>query len=351
MIERKNFENLLWVLTGAFFPFFIGYLITSEKSLKQTNLLFSWIFFSGLYIIGTVFVWNYDIIDYEYWKIKMKRVLSLSMVGILNQEKVKLQFSSYTPNDWLSMLEGIGVKAKLISINEIDSNFSAIINPYGETYPEEDLIELTTYHKFIEYIKKGGIFVNVGGIPFYYGFDFKHNRNPTLSEEAKTIVLYEHALIEMPIYPPQFSLVKTQLNTSFKALTSWGESHKVNILQNEDEIKFIGNVTNIGETDAIFEFRSIREESRVYIPFAHCMIPIAKDKDQHDIFQQTYPLGGIPFGHGCLFICGFNLDYKNNLDKIDKITIDNCVLKICYSVKNLVENRKSGRISLDSRTW
>ena len=43
-----------------------------------------------------------------------------------------------------------------------------MINPFGESYPEEDSKNELTLNRIKEYIEQGGVFVCTGGWPFYY---------------------------------------------------------------------------------------------------------------------------------------------------------------------------------------
>ena len=60
------------------------------------------------------------------------------------------------------MLESTSFKCKLIMDSDGLEEFSIILNPFGELYLEEDLGNQRSFRKIKEYVKHGGVFVNMG---------------------------------------------------------------------------------------------------------------------------------------------------------------------------------------------
>ena len=50
--------------------------------------------------------------------------------------------------------------------------YPVIINPYGGLYIEDNLLNLTTLDNIKEYVSKGGIYVNIADIPFWYSYSY-----------------------------------------------------------------------------------------------------------------------------------------------------------------------------------
>jgi hypothetical protein len=76
----------------------------------------------------------------------------------------------------------IGVR--LIDRSANFDRYVAIINPYGGVYPEDDLPSLgnvgTTMGEIVEYVGRGGIYINVADIPGYYAYSLSlHKRLDT----------------------------------------------------------------------------------------------------------------------------------------------------------------------------
>jgi hypothetical protein len=84
--------------------------------------------------------------------------------------------------------------ASMTSISYIsNSNFSVVINPFGEIYPEVGNAEGVGFKTIASYIRDGGIFVNSGGQSFAYSWDVNTGKSqllvnfiPALSETIKT---------------------------------------------------------------------------------------------------------------------------------------------------------------------
>jgi hypothetical protein len=58
-------------------------------------------------------------------------------------------FTQFSPEDWRDYFEGREdlkprYRVELIPSEKIGQRFAVIVNPFGQTYPERDLIELST---------------------------------------------------------------------------------------------------------------------------------------------------------------------------------------------------------------
>lgn len=84
------------------------------------------------------------------------------------------KYSKYGPDDWWSRLKSEGFQVEKISAMNIEEEevgrFDAIINPFGEYYPEADAKKGRTLKALCAYIENGGSFVLTGGWPFYYAW-------------------------------------------------------------------------------------------------------------------------------------------------------------------------------------
>lgn len=86
-------------------------------------------------------------------------------------------WTDISPNDWkneiekMSMSLGKKIKVKLIYANESFDLYNAIINPYGGNYPETSFDGFPVYNKLLNYIRRGGLFVNVADIPTYWAYN------------------------------------------------------------------------------------------------------------------------------------------------------------------------------------
>ncbi len=95
---------------------------------------------------------------------------------------IPLVWTDISPEEWKNEIEEIArergekIKVKLIfSIESFDS-FNAIINPYGGNYPEISFVNFPVYNKILNYMRNGGLFVNVADIPTYWAYNPRLNR-------------------------------------------------------------------------------------------------------------------------------------------------------------------------------
>lgn len=62
----------------------------------------------------------------------------------------------------------------LIKVEKGESAFKKhiiIINPFGGVYPEKDLSHLKSLEVVFNFVRNGGIYLNIADIPFYYAYD------------------------------------------------------------------------------------------------------------------------------------------------------------------------------------
>lgn len=67
--------------------------------------------------------------------------------------------------------------------------YPIIINPYGGVYPEKDASSLESLNRIFDYVKKGGIYINIADIPFYYAYDSNLQRRIDITPLANDFSL------------------------------------------------------------------------------------------------------------------------------------------------------------------
>lgn len=84
------------------------------------------------------------------------------------------KYTNYGPDDWMSWFRSRDFEVEKIGVDGLESEgverFDAIINPFGEYYPEADSSDERTLHALRRYMDGGGSFVLTGGWPFYYAW-------------------------------------------------------------------------------------------------------------------------------------------------------------------------------------
>lgn len=132
--------------------------------------------------------------DYFHRRRLSARWKSTLRVGILNDSEWNLEntdtyaWTDVSPNNWKSQLEqtaqaqGSRLVVELIQISSQFDSYAIILNPYGEVYPEEDLANLTSLRKVINFVREGGLFVNVAGIPSYWAYNLDLRRRLDIAQ-------------------------------------------------------------------------------------------------------------------------------------------------------------------------
>lgn len=93
------------------------------------------------------------------------------------KSEIPLVWTDISPEEWKNEIEkiarelGKNIKVNLIfSVRCLDS-YNAILNPYGGNYPESSFDNFPVYNKILNYIRSGGLFVNVADIPTYWAYN------------------------------------------------------------------------------------------------------------------------------------------------------------------------------------
>jgi hypothetical protein len=197
-------------------------------------------------------------------------------------------FSHVPPKDWSCLMSSTDTSLSFISASEIDTCFDAIINPFGETFPEENWQTKKSYRRILEYIKNGGLFVNVAGYPFFYYWDHVQGRSlPTGRPKA-----YLNPADQSIIHVIHFD--DTLLYSDFSVLLDFSNPRQVTIRQQEEDIRYVGDLLSLGIT-MIPEFRAVLAGNPNVVPLLRV--------DGIDI----YPLAAVKSGDGNLLISGLDL--------------------------------------------
>jgi hypothetical protein len=197
-------------------------------------------------------------------------------------------FSQVPSKDWTNHLQNYNISAKYISAAEIDSSFDAILNPFGAVYPEEDFQSKTTYLRILNYINKGGLFVNVAGFPFFYYWNHNNGAKVALASSRH-------------IWDPEAEAVRgfwsfndTVLYKDFHVLLDSRSPTKLKIYQEIIDKKYVGDLLKLGINEVV-QFRSVQANTVNAIPLVRAES------------GKIYPLSAIKYGNGFLMIAGLEL--------------------------------------------
>lgn len=176
-LREEDKRSLALVLAGALFGFIAPILnLPPNLGTWLATLLLIAIAFLLLYGVGIPQAKYHEFVLRHRWKEPLK-------IGILNDmkwdanNKEIFAWSDVPPNDWKNVIEKISkeqkvcVEVELINVRMKFEGYTAILNPYGGVYPELNLRNLSTLEKIVNYIREGGLFINVADIPSYWAYN------------------------------------------------------------------------------------------------------------------------------------------------------------------------------------
>jgi hypothetical protein len=208
-----------------------------------------------------------------------------------------------------------------IPLTRVGNEFTVVINPFGEVYPERDAKLLSSYNIIKDYVENGGVFVNIAGYPFFWHWDvLKGKQDPSLDEK---ILLREH--VWKGGGSPFSNRFLILLNISGSILlrdlgviTTYDTEmvsgiNKVEVYQNEDDKKIAGEITSTGGQNSVHEFRALRKETPNLIPLLRANRPD---------FGEVYPIAAVKRKFGYFIFGGM---YTTGLSELEKLVaaIDN----------------------------
>lgn len=175
-LREENKRSLALVLAGALFGVLVPILnLPPNLGIWLATLLLIAIAFLLLYGVGIPQAKYRELILRQRWKEPLK-------IGILNDMKWDVNnkeiysWSDIPPNDWKNVIERfvkkrkVSAEVELINVGMNFDSYTAILNPYGGVYPELDLRNLLTLEKIVNYVRDGGLFINVADIPSYWAY-------------------------------------------------------------------------------------------------------------------------------------------------------------------------------------
>jgi len=166
---------LLWFI-GILVPFLLSVLYLSGWSLVSWISFFLLVFTSSLlilYYLGRGPLWGI------YWRSKF----SWPDIAVLKEEGAIPHLSDFGPSKWLESIVDLKFRVRCIGVAGISNYYPVLVNPYGEAYPEENAYLKTTFGRIEDYVYNGGIFVSVGGFPFFYALDKKSGNKVPLASK------------------------------------------------------------------------------------------------------------------------------------------------------------------------
>lgn len=176
-MESNKIKSIAKSILIILIPLIIS-LLASLFLIKPFHKGLLWFIYilSSAALFCLIFSFLSEAIEDASWELQHKKVLKKSIIGIIKEDTCAKHKSKFNPEDWKRILEenfNENYTIKSIGVSEISNKYVAILNPYGEGYPEEDFLYNTSFRRIREYVRNGGIFVNIAGLAFWYACDIK----------------------------------------------------------------------------------------------------------------------------------------------------------------------------------
>lgn len=178
-------------------------------------------------------------------------------------------------------------KVELASVDHALSNAAdMIVNPFGEAYPEEDLSLHATFTRLRDYVRGGGVFVNIAGYPFWW------KANPETGTKAPA-GRWEQQLPDRMVLK---SLLPDMLGIS---PVIPGNPQLMTTTQEPRDSQRFGEIAGAGGGNDAVVFRH-------YPVSTERMIPLLRTDDSQGIV-----IGAVPFGVGHFVFAGLKIDQQS----------------------------------------
>lgn len=168
----KIFKEVALLIAGSF----LAVIAVGYEELISVNRLPIFLVLAVLVFLGIGGLErSYSLILY-FWKRVNKR---RRVVGIYAPFPLQADNSSWVSigiGEFQTYLNANRIRCKLEKTETAFKRHKIMLNPYGGVYPEKDLSTLASLDLIFDFVKQGGIYLNIADIPFYYAFDESLNR-------------------------------------------------------------------------------------------------------------------------------------------------------------------------------
>jgi len=239
----------------------------------------------------------------------------------------KSPYSDFTPEQWFNAISNYNeFNANWVSATEISRKFDIIINPFGEEYPEINKPNLLTLRKIVQYVKNGGIFVNVAGLAFYYLWDGEEEdlSGPLLETYQLNP---KNLILERKVFLRASHLLDSSLHKYFGLRTTMFNPTILTVKAVSDE--FFNQLVTVGDESKVKEFRSTfrsEKEDAFLIPILKAEY-IIKDAHGKKMIFSCYPISAVEYGKGYLVLNGMKLEESRPQDFDKAVEAIRCIAR------------------------
>jgi hypothetical protein len=319
----QNYQNPLVGSTAAFLVLFVTAFLNSPSAITTVAIAFAAFLFFGI-----LWVLSWDRTRKSIGRVFLRRRYTQPHTGVLTIANVAdddlkriAKGSVFAPHDWVEGLVAQGLDARTMDSVNIEVGFDIIINPFGERYLECDMANMRTLKEIKRFVKRGGVFVNVAGLAFFYMYD------PSSGKEGLTGSYHElyEGRRQIGGTPRKPSLIlEPVINPDASSLTdTW-------LFRNLGLRTTLCSETTRVVTSAHQEFSDLVPpglEVREYRAAERCelsevaLLPILKSEYRYadtSRMHECYPIAAVRYGLGFFMICGMIISDASHRVLVEK---------------------------------
>ena len=357
-----GYKSPLLGSTVAFLILFLINLSTTQNPLVNPAVwiaLFAFIFFLVLW--GVSWDRTRRLSEERFLRSRFKKpnIGIFAIQDLTDTEFAKVATGcAFPPHRWIEDFQSQDLCVETVDAMQVSNAFDVLVNPFGERYLESDIANMQTLKQIKEFVRKGGVFVSVGGLAFYYMY------NPQSKIEGLTgsmLELYTGGLFTLvpPVTmaasnwsgtttPMGSIILQPGVNPDASSLVDTWSFRNLGLrttLRSETTRKIEAvhkDFADIVQPDSeVQEFRAIE---RCEANNAE-LVPIFKSEYQYSPTQRThecYPVAAVRFGLGYFVICGMVVKEEGHKSLIEKT-----VVKICNILTDLRKSNDRPQVKGD----
>ncbi|MBL8015339.1 MAG: hypothetical protein JNK26_04090 [Candidatus Doudnabacteria bacterium] len=187
-LARTQLKTALYTLAGAIVggivSDFIVRVATFDGYIEMTTVVRFIIIYTlilGLALSIALYAHNYPSDPVKHFALKTRRKSKTVRVGIFNDipwtenEDTNHSWNNIKPEVWKSVflenyLNNGHVIVDMVNTGSNLYEYDILVNPYGGLYKDSNLDKRPVLNKILDYVKEGGLYINVSDTPFYYTF-------------------------------------------------------------------------------------------------------------------------------------------------------------------------------------
>lgn len=233
---------------------------------------------------------------------------------------IEYGFTEFRIDDWEKRFSQIDEQAndkysiERIPISRVGNQFSLIINPFGELYPEKDPRRRLAFNILRNYVADGGVLVNIAGFPFFWAWDVVEGEKEPVVDTAILVPEVEVVENKMVVdrFLPILSFAGSLLWREFGVMTTSDTPklsgvNELETYQDEEDKIIAGDLADVGGSTEIHEFRALRKGEKEFMPLLRTCRPD---------FGEVYPIAAIPHAWGCLIVAGMHTRGTAEFEKL-----------------------------------